>query len=130
MRERFRTKSKAAKIGIILICVPAMIALFSWIVMALWNAILPAAITSVNPISFWQAMGILVLSKILFSGFGGKGRGRRRKWDPGMVEKWRNMSTEEREEFKQSWKARCGDWRGRFSQPREQQPQTGAPGAE
>jgi len=55
----------------ILVFGAAAVAVFSFIVMSLWNAILPAVI-GVKLISFWQALGILVLSKILFGGFGGR----------------------------------------------------------
>ena len=44
--------------------------LFTLFVMLLWNAVLPAVIPAIKVISYWQAMGILVLSKMLF-GFGG-----------------------------------------------------------
>jgi hypothetical protein len=37
----------------------------------LWNAILPALL-NVNPISYWQAVGLLVLCRILFGNFGGR----------------------------------------------------------
>ena len=37
---------------------------FGFIVMSLWNAILPVVL-GVKVITFWQALGILVLSKIL-----------------------------------------------------------------
>lgn len=39
------------------------------LVMSLWNALLPA-ILGVKAIGFWQALGILVLSRILFGGLG------------------------------------------------------------
>jgi len=41
---------------------------FGGAVMLLWNNIL-AQVTNVHPITFLQALGILVLSKILFGGF-------------------------------------------------------------
>ena len=43
---------------------------FGFITMSLWNALLPA-ILGVKAITFLQALGILLLSKILFGGFGG-----------------------------------------------------------
>ena len=87
-----------------------MIALFlaamSAAVMFLWNWILPE-VTSVKPINFWQAAGLLVLFKILTAGFGRGGwrkrMHRRKKWR----EKWMNMSEEERQEFKGKWKEYC-----------------------
>jgi Ca2+/H+ antiporter, TMEM165/GDT1 family len=101
----------------ILVIAAAAILLFGFIVMSLWNAILPAVI-HVGTITFGQALGILVLSKILFGGFHGGGRwgggpgGRWKQMGEGMKEKWMNMTPEEREKFKQDWKSRCaGGWR-------------------
>lgn len=82
---------------------------FGLLVMGLWNAILPAVL-GVKAITFIQALGILLLSKILFGGFkGGCGRGRHRngKW-MAMKEKFSTMTPEEREKFKSEWKNRCG----------------------
>ena len=90
----------------------AAVTAFTFIVMGLWNAILPAVL-GVKAISFWQALGIMVLSKILFGGFGG---GRRWKnhvaWKEKMKERWGSMTPDEREKFKAEWKNRCG---GRWS---------------
>ena len=82
--------------------------LFTWGVMLLWNAVLPAAIPAVKAINFWQAMGIFVLSKILFGFNKGWGGGRRGHWGRKMEDKWVNMTPEEREKFKEQWKNRCG----------------------
>jgi Ca2+/H+ antiporter, TMEM165/GDT1 family len=105
------------KAVMILVFCTAFVMLFSYIVMRLWNGILPDVL-GVRMISFWQAMGILVLSKILFSGFGGfahkkeqfKNRFRQR-----MLNKWENMTPEEKEKFKNEWKNRCRGWGGRFN---------------
>lgn len=87
---------------------------FGAIVMGLWNAILPAVI-GVKTITFTQALGILVLSKILFGGFGNRGgwkRGGGADWKSSMRDKFANMTPEEREKFKTEWKNRCsGGWR-------------------
>ncbi|HEX2683685.1 MAG TPA: hypothetical protein VHL77_07125 [Ferruginibacter sp.] len=92
--------------------------LFTWIIMLLWNGILPDVVTGIKDISFFQAMGILVLSKILFGfnkGWGGGSRYHRRKQL--MEEKLQRMTPEEREQFKAEWKHRCGGrWR-RFEKP-------------
>jgi len=88
--------------------------LFGAIVMGLWNAILPAVL-GVKAITFLQALGILLLSKILFGGFGGKRWGGRHRgeWQHRMKEKWENMNPEEREKFKAEWRNRCGSRWGR-----------------
>lgn len=107
------------KFIMILFFVTAAILLFSFIVMSLWNGILPSVI-HVNPITYPQAIGILVLSKILFSGFKGgpRGFGRHGRWQEGMREKWEKMSAEDREKFKQDMRRRCGGWRRNFDETR------------
>ena len=94
----------------ICVFVIAAILLFSAVVMGLWNAILPQVL-GVHPISYIQALGILLLSKILFGGFHGKrfrGGDHDGPWKQKMNEKWNTMSPEEREKFKSEWKNRCG----------------------
>jgi hypothetical protein len=59
----------------------------------------------VKPLTFWKAAGLLLLSKILFGGFGG-GRGKHRGGPP-WKKKWRSMSQEERQEMKARWKEHC-----------------------
>ncbi len=83
-------------------------ALFIWLVMLLWNNILTVA-TGVRSITYWQAAGIFLLSKILF-GFSGGWKGRHSWRDRGMREKLENMSPEEREKFKSEWRNRCSRW--------------------
>jgi len=93
----------------------AILSLISFIVMQLWNNLLPG-ILHVSAITFWQAMGIFILCKILF-GFGKGGRGfgggpggnpwMRRK----MEEKFKNMSPEERARFKEKMGDRMCHWR-------------------
>jgi hypothetical protein len=82
---------------------------FGSVVMLLWNNIL-APVLSISTITFIQALGILVLSKILFGGFRGGWGPRRHYWKQRMSQKWNNMTPEEREKFKQEWQKRCGGW--------------------
>lgn len=79
--------------------------LFGWVVMLLWNAILPNVVSGVSALSYWQAVGLFVLSKILFGGF--KGGGPSRGPSAHFREKWRNMNEEERAQFKAEWRNRC-----------------------
>ena len=74
-------------------------------VMYLWNfAAVPAL--GLGQINYWQAMALLVLSKILFTGIRPKRGpyGKHKHW-----EKWREMSSEDREAFKERWKSRKKD---------------------
>ncbi|MFZ1453304.1 MAG: hypothetical protein WAT20_11410 [Ferruginibacter sp.] len=92
----------------------AAVLVFGLVVMSLWNAILPVVL-GVKAITFWQALGILLLSKILFGGFGGSrhnnGWRNKGKWME-MKDKFAGMTPEEREKFKAEWKNKCG---GRWS---------------
>ncbi len=77
------------------------------VVMLLWNAILPA-IAPVKTINFGQAMGLFVLSRLLFGGFRFGGKGYRP--NPAKSEwrqKFMTMSEEERQKFRSEWKDRC-----------------------
>src|SRR5580698_4912296 len=72
---------------------------FGGAVMLLWNGIL-TSVLHISAISLWQAIGILLLAKILFGGFRG------RRWHGGWREKrlrWQNMTQEEREKFGSRW---------------------------
>jgi len=43
-----------------------IISIFTYPVMLLWNSCLVPAVNSLNPITFWQSLGILLLTNILF----------------------------------------------------------------
>ena len=106
--QRGRIVGKVAKIVLIVVVV---FTLLTFIVMNLWNCVLTAAVQSVNPITFWQAAGLLILSKILFGGFSrGGGWKDKRDMKRKLREKWQTMSPEERERFKAQMKDRCGRW--------------------
>jgi len=94
------------------------IALFIWLggelVMHLWNWLLPT-LFGWRQITFWQAVGLLALCRILFGGLGSHGRQRSnmrrridQRIDQRMDERWERMTPEEREKFRQSWRSRCG----------------------
>ncbi len=54
----------------------AAIALFPYVVQLLWNHVLVDVVPAVSAISYWQALGLLVLCKLLFGGCPGGGKGR------------------------------------------------------
>lgn len=98
----------------------AFVALCSVVVMYLWNWLLPA-LFGWKLIGFWQALGLLVLCRMLFGGFGGGHGPGRSKARRAMAERWAQMTPEERAAFHQSMHTRCGA--GRTPQPTE----TGSP---
>ena len=92
----------------VLVIVTVAINVFGYVVMSLWNWLMPV-IFGLKPVTFLQALGLLVLGKILFGGFhrhGGGWRGRR--WKDRMAERWMEMSPEERERFRAGMRGRWG----------------------
>ncbi len=92
-----------------LLIIPVVLGVAGFVVMSLWNAILPE-LTGVKAISFWQAVGLFVLCKILFGNFRGPGGGARGRmgFGPGGIwEKMRNATPEEREALREEWRRRC-----------------------
>jgi chromate transport protein ChrA len=82
------------------------VAVVGFLLMSLWNWLAPA-VFGARTITFWQALGILILSKILFSGFGGR-PGRGGHWRDRMRNRWAAMTPDERERFRQGLRNRCG----------------------
>ena len=79
-------------------------------VMLLWNRLMPV-LFGLRAIGYLQAVGLLVLARVLVGGFhhGPAGMLHRRRR---MLERWEKMTPEEREKFRQGF-------RGRFCAPRE-----------
>lgn len=94
MRYRIRCAGKA-------VLVVVAIGVLGWVVMMLWNWVIPAIFVGARSINFAHALGLLVLSRILIGGF--RGHGRRcgsRHW-----RKWEAMTPEERERFQAAWQS-------------------------
>ncbi len=122
------TQHKKGKFLITLLFIAGLF-LLPYIVMLLWNGILPEII-GVKTITYWQAVGIFILCKLLFGGFKGGGNHHHKKhrmirqhfknccnnndnkssMKEALRDKFMNMSDEERENFRQKWKDR---FRGR-----------------
>jgi hypothetical protein len=95
---RFRARYPA-----ILVLVIAAIAFLGWVVMLLWNLVVPATFAGAQAIDYSHALGLLVLCRILFGGF----RGRHGGWRGRHFRRWAALTAEEREQlFKQS-SSRC-----------------------
>src|SRR5579863_2418022 len=95
IRRRWR---KLAFVAIAIIAVAAL----SAIVMALWNTLMPA-LFGLRALSFWQALGLLLLCRVLFGRFGRPGGpwGMRRH----MMERGAQMTPQERERLRARWRS-------------------------
>jgi len=91
---------------LILLAFLGFIALGGAVVTQLWNWLLPS-LFGWHEITFWQALGLLALCRILFGGLGlhrsGRSNFRRR-----MDERWERMTPEERERFRHGLRGRWG----------------------
>ena len=79
---------------------PIFIVLAGLAVMLLWNWIIPDLMGWAK-LTFWKALGLLVLSKLLFGGLGGR---RNKHWKKikkkqSLHSKWSQMSPEDKELF-------------------------------
>ena len=80
-----------------ILAIPLFLFIGGEVVMHLWNWLLPP-LFGWRALSFWQALGLLVLCRVLFGGLGGHGPGPKRHWD----RRCRKMSPEEREQFRRA----------------------------
>ena len=78
-----------------------------WAVQSLWNWLMPS-IFRLGTITYWQALGLMVLCWILFRGSRGPSMGGR--WRHDMKERWERMTPEEREKFMSGVRSR---WAGK-----------------
>jgi len=111
MRRKWILLAPLAILGLLL-----FIAVGGEVVRQLWNWLLPP-IFGWRQITFWQALGMLALCRILFGGLGiHRGSGshspiRHRMADrmaDRVAERWGRMTPEERERFRQRVRERCG----------------------
>jgi hypothetical protein len=94
-------KSKCFKIALLVV---TGIAALGWVVMLLWNWLMPELFTGAQKIGYFQALGVFLLSKILFGGCHAHGRWKERR------QRWESMTPEEREQLKGRFKSRWGQW--------------------
>jgi len=76
------------------------------IVQQLWNWLLPA-LFGWRQVTFWQALGMLALCRILFGGFGLHGSGHSRMRHR-LDERFGHVTPEERERFRERLRERFG----------------------
>lgn len=105
------------------------------VTMSLWNWLMPE-IFGLPVITWLQAFGLLILSRIFFGGWGGrngkgkgkgKGKWKEGKWRKRWMEKVEQMSPEDRERWKQKMEGRCGSKWGKASKNEPEPDQPGDP---
>lgn len=109
---RKRRKKMLALAPLAIVGFALFIALGGVIVRELWNWLLPP-LFGWPQVTFWQALALLALCRILFGGF--RLNGHRR---PGYGRRWERMTPEERERLRQNLGERCGFGAGEESQAR------------
>ena len=122
MNERWMRMTRLTKLIVIAPLAILGMVIFTFIggevVMLLWNWLAPA-LFGLREITFWQALGLLALCRILFGGFGLSGGGNRnssRRMErrigerirERVDERWEQMTPEERERFRQGMPGRGG----------------------
>jgi hypothetical protein len=112
---------RALKILKIVVLVAVAVTVFGWLTKELWNWLIPS-IFGLRRITMLEAIGLILLGKILFGGFHKHGHhaswNERREWKRRMKARWSEMSEEDRAKFRAGMKGRCGwggrrDWDGR-----------------
>jgi len=122
MNERLMKLTRLTRLMIIaplaILGLAVFITIGGGVVMLLWNWLAPG-LFGLRLITFWQALGLLALCRILFGGFGlggGGHRNSRRRMEgrirervrERMDERWGQMTPEEREKFRQGFYDRGG----------------------
>jgi hypothetical protein len=102
MRRRWIFLAPMAIVGVLM-----FLAIGGLLVRELWNWLLPS-LFGWPQVTFWQALGLLALCRILFGGLGRHRGGDRARWRRRMGERWERMTPEERERFRQGLRGGCG----------------------
>ena len=92
-------------LGVLAMVIVAGTAL-GWLVSALWNWLMPA-LFGFGVITFWQALGLFLLGRILLGGLRGFGGHRGYRHHRRMHERWEQMTAQERESFSRGLKHHC-----------------------
>ena len=100
MRKKWLFLAPLAILGMLL-----FIVIGGEVVRQLWNWLLPP-LFGWHSITFWQALGLLVLCRVLFGGFGVHGS--RAPARRPLSERWKDMTPEERERFRGGMWGRLG----------------------
>ena len=107
MRKHFlsgRFGHKARFLGMAILMVAGLGAM-GGLVMLLWNWLMPSLFLGAREIGYLQALGLLLLCKLLFGG--GRGHGHWHHWHA-RHHHWESMTPEERAKFQERLRSRWG----------------------
>lgn len=118
MRKKLSELPRLTKLMLIAPLAILGMVVFAWIggevVKLLWNWLAPE-LFGLRRVTFWEALGLLALCRILFGGFGLGGGGNRNshrrmegRTRERIDERWDQMTPEERERFRQGMRSRGG----------------------
>lgn len=97
---------RMSKAVLVFVGIAAVLGAAGLVVMSLWNWLVPALFAG-PVLHFWQALGLLVLTRILV-GRVGRGHGHW-GWRGRMRQDWQRMSPEERAKLRETVPRRFGD---------------------
>ena len=100
---------KSAGLGLVM---GVMFFLLVYVFMMIWNMTMPD-IFGFKVLNYWQALGLLAVSRILIGGFGFRWSNNSEKgkfWRERMKMKTQNMTEDEKAEFKRRLWQKCKDW--------------------
>lgn len=98
--------TKAFKIFFAIIAAIVFVFLFGYVIMWLWNWLMPD-IFGLTQITYWQAVGILALAKILFGSFGGHHSGSKSK----SRKSWKSRNCQSSKNDFSEWKYYDSYWK-------------------
>lgn len=89
------------------VIVAVIAALLALAVFGLWNSIL-TVVLGVKAVTYWQALGLLALARILVGGFPRPGGHFGPPWRHMMMRHWESLTPEQREKLRAGMAQRCG----------------------
>ncbi len=104
--HKMRGKSPALIAGMIVLGIIAMAGLailFGFVIMWLWNWLMPE-LFDLPTLSYWQAVGLFILSKILLGGIGGGGSTKNKKTSDSCDTKKKKGDFSKWEHYDSFWK--------------------------
>lgn len=103
-------KHKGFRIIAMIFIAAGIIALIALVVMLLWNWLIPSIFIGGPVITYWQALGLMILSKILFGGLKPPkppfAREKEEMWKQKFREKWDCMDPKKKNKIKEHFSSK------------------------